>query len=331
MTKRQIIYVPILKTKAGERWALSHLTASAKSKTRPLLEFHGHQSKQLGDHVEAVCEALQATWGVDRSLYIDTIWLHGNSGSPDTIGTVFEAAEECDLRAVPTVRTSYDDATLEQLQAIVGESERGCLLRVTPSELHTPKLIDAVLQAVEVSPDNVDLLLDYRGHAMSLPTDVPNVPHLKDWRSFIAASGVFPRSLTTIPLHTWQHIPRTDWTSWESGVAAGISRKPIYSDYAMRAPGAPAEFGAPSVNLRYALDETWLVQMGGKHADGAAPEMHAMCAEIVAHAEYAGKEFSAGDAEISRVTDETEGPGGPTQWLEWCVSHHLEFVVDQLS
>jgi hypothetical protein len=99
----------------------------------------------------------------------------------------------------------------------------------------------------------------------------------------------------------------------------------------MRSPGAPADFGAPSVNLRYATDNIWLVQMGGKFADGAAPEMHTMCDEIVARPEYGGSDFSAGDEEISRVTDATEGPGGPTQWLQWCLSHHVEFLVPQLS
>jgi hypothetical protein len=71
--------------------------------------------------------------------------------------------------------------------------------------------------------------------------------------------------------------------------------------------------------------------MGGKHKDGAAVEIHTMASELVARPEYLGTDFSSGDEEIDRVTDEDEGPGGPTQWLQWCVNHHLEFVVQQLS
>jgi len=329
--KRQISYVPILKTKAGERWSLSHLNAPTKARIRPLMEFHAHADKQLGDHVEGACEGLQSAWGVDRSFYADLIWLHGDSGSPATIETVFEATEAADLRAIPVVRTTYNDASLEQLRAVVAANEHGCLLRVTPDVLNTPKLIDAVLGAVEISYEDVDFLIDYRHHSMSLATDVPKIPHLNNWRSFIAASGVFPKSLASMPLHVWQEIQRNDWISWRDGVAGGVSRSPIYSDYTMRPPGAPADFGAPSVNLRYATDETWLVQMGGKFADGAAPEMHDMCDELVARPEYCGSAFSAGDQEIDRVTDVSEGSGGPTQWLQWCVSHHIEFLVPQLS
>lgn len=328
---RDVKYVPILKTKAGEHWTLSRLRPPTKSKIRPLMEFHSHPHKQLGDHVEGVCEALQASWGVDRSFYADTIWLHGNSGSPATIAAVFEAAEETDLRAIPVVRTSYDDASLDQLRAVISNHERGCLLRVIPDALSTPALIDAVVDAVQISRDKVDFLLDYRHHAMALASDIPRIPHLAEWRSLISSSGVFPTSLAYMPLHTWQQVQRNDWASWSTAVAGHLARKPIYSDYTMRPPGAPAEFGAPSVNLRYATNEAWLVQMGGKFADGAAPEMHTMCDELVARAEFCGVPFSAGDEEIDRVTDDTEGPGGPTQWLQWCVSHHIEFVISQLT
>ena len=331
MAKREIVYVPILKSKAGERWALSGLRSSTKAKIRPLLEFHPHKSKLVGDHVESVCEALQAAWGVNRWFYVDTIWLHGDAGSPAIIGEVFESTNESDLQAVPVVRPTYDDASLEQLQDIITEGDRGYLLRITPETLSTPALIGAVVDALGFPKSKIDLLLDYRQHPMTLDTHIPLVPNLMQWRSLIASSGVFPKSLLSWPLHQWHVLPRHDWLSWQTGIGSTIRRKPIFGDYTMRAPGAPAEFGDPSVNLRYALDDHWLVQMGGKHKDGAAVEMHGIASELVARPEFFGAEYSVGDEEINRVTDDEEGPGGPTQWLQWCVSHHLEHVVQQIS
>jgi hypothetical protein len=331
MAERKILYVPILKSKAGERWALSGLHGPAKSKIRPVVEFHPHDTKALGDHMEGICEAFQAAWGVNRWFYADTIWLHGNYGSPAVIGEVFEASEAADLQTVPVVRTSYDDASLQQLQNVIVEGERGCMLRITPETLDTPALIDSVVEAVGVPRSQVDLLLDYRQHPMTLTVDIAKIPHVSEWRLFIAASGVFPKSLMHLPLHQWHPLPRHDWASWQAGIATTIRRKPIYADYTMRPPGPPADFGEPSVNLRYASEEHWLVQMGGKHKHGAAPEMHAMCSQLIARPEYSGVGFSTGDEEIDRVADEDEGPGGPTQWLQWCVSHHMEFVVQQLS
>jgi hypothetical protein len=264
-------------------------------------------------------------------LYVDTIWLNGNSGSPAIIAEVFEATEDADLRAVPVVRPTYDDSSLEQLREIIAGNERGCLLRITPQTLNTPAVIDSVIEALDVSLDKVDLLLDYRQNAMSLPNNVPHIPHVADWRLFIAASGVFPVSLTNLPLHQWHEIQRFDWSSWQTGINANLARKPIYSDYTMRPPGAPADFGEPSVNLRYTLDDHWRVQVGGKHKDGAAPQIHGMCDELIATPEYSGADFSAGDGEIERIANEPDETGGPTQWLQWCVSHHIEYVVQQLA
>jgi hypothetical protein len=165
---------------------------------------------------------------------------------------------------------------------------------------------------------------------MLLPNHVPHIPHLADWRMLIAASGVFPISLANLPLHQWHEIQRHDFTSWQNGIQSHLARNPIFSDYAMRPPGAPAEFGDPSVNLRYTLDDHWRVQMGGKHKEGAAPEIHAVCQELRDSAEFSGAGFSSGDEEIDRIADADDETGGPTQWLQWCVSHHIEFVVEQL-
>src|ERR1700721_1958016 len=148
MAKRDIVYVPILKSKAGERWAFSHLAPERKSKIRPILELHPHGTKALGDHIEDICEALQAAWGVNRWFYVDTIWLHGTSGSPAIIGEAFEAMRNCDLQSVPVVRTTYDDASIEQLQDIITEGNRGYMLRITPDVLDTPVFIGAIVNSL---------------------------------------------------------------------------------------------------------------------------------------------------------------------------------------
>ena len=151
-----------------------------------------------------------------------------NAGSPAIIENVFQAMQDVELKAIPVVRPTYDDSSLEQLQAIVSENGRGCLLRITPQTLNTPAIIDSVIEALSVSPDEVDLLLDYRQNAMLLPNHVPTIPHLADWHLFIAASGVFPGSLASLPLHQWHELPRHDFSSWQTGVKARLKRKPIY-------------------------------------------------------------------------------------------------------
>lgn len=325
-----LIYIPILKTKAGDRWALSHLKPKSRVAIRPLLELHPHSKKDDNEHVPSLCDDLQAEWGTDRSFYLDGIWLHGETGHPAALEMIFSSAAASNLRPIPVVRPAFSHSSLKQISAIVEDMGRGYLLRISPTT--EAQRITEVVEAIGVEHNKIDLLIDYQSHGMSLANDLPSIPNIREWRSLIAASGTFPRSLQPIGLNNWTLIPRHCWRTYSDAVAAGeLARTPIFSDYTMRDPGAPADFGAPSVNLRYTIQRDWLCQIGGKVSDGASGAMHDFCAQLVKRDEFCGARFSDGDAEIERVADPTEGPGNPTQWIQWCVNHHIEMVVSQLT
>jgi len=297
---------------------------------RPLLELHPHKSKTDAEHIPAVCDALEADWGTDRTFYLDGIWLHGESGDAATLISMFTNTGAVGLRALPVVRPSFNGLSLVQMSAIVEGIGRGYLLRISPNT--PPPAIDDVVTAIGVGRNEVDLMIDYGSRGMSLAADLPNVPHIGDWRRLIAASGTFPRSLQPYGLHHWTSIPRLCWRTHSDAVAAGgLPRIPTFSDYTMRDPGPPPDFGAPSVNLRYTIERDWLAQLGGKVNEGASDEMHGLCAQLIALPEYRGEGFSDGDAEVMRVSDPDEGSGNATQWIQWCANHHIEMVVHQLG
>jgi hypothetical protein len=114
-------YVPILKTKAGEKWALSHLAAGMREHVTPLLELHAHGTKGVAEHADDVCEDLSAAWGTDYPFFFDTLWLNGSTGNPAVISGVFAAARSYDLQAIPVVRLSYDAPTLAQVRAEIDD------------------------------------------------------------------------------------------------------------------------------------------------------------------------------------------------------------------
>lgn len=327
-------YVPVMKAKAGERWALSHLAATTRSHMTPLLELHAHADKNLTVHADDVCEDLAAVWGTDDPFFLDTIWLHGSAGNPMIIAVVFAAARNNALQAIPVVRTTYDAPTLAQVRAIIDDDDRECMLRITPNDLVAPRNaeIDRVLTELELTPQDVHLLIDYQATTMQLARDVHRVPYLQNWRTFTTSSGAFPRSLIALPQGAWHSIARGDWTSWEPVVAAGtLARRPTFGDFTVRDPGAPATFGDPIVNIRYTYDTSWLVRVGGKHRAGAAPQVKTICHDLIARPEYSGQVYSAGDGEIYQAAQPGTRPGGPTQWVQWCVSHHLVLAVDQIQ
>lgn len=167
---------------------------------------------------------------------------------------------------------------------------------------------------------------------MRLTDDLPRIPRLTDWKTLTAAAGFFPRSLIDYAQGAWHSLPRTDWTTWETPVIGGeLTRRPAFGDYTVRDSGAPASFGDPVVNVRYTAARQWLVRVGGKHKAGAAPQIKGICRDLIDRPEYSGQAFSAGDGEIYTTAQPATPHGGPTQWIQWAVSHHLVFVTQQIQ
>jgi Beta protein len=326
-------YIPILKTKMGERWALSHLDLKTIQHLSPLMELHPHKKNPIPVHIEETCEALEAAWGSEREMFLDTLWLHHGKkseqlhkeqGDPSAIRTSLDCAR-AHLKAIPVVRLAYKKPSRDEVRSAIEKDGRGYMLRIRPSELKDKELIAGLLKELKVTPSEGHLLLDYRKDQMNLAFDVPRIPFIAQWRTFTSASGVFPRSLVGFTLNKWHKIERTDWVGWETATAGGgLNRKPAFADYTTRDPGPPVDGGSPSVNLRYARGATWLVRVGGKVKEGASSQMKQVCKSLVAMAgEYAGPEFSAGDNEIFKTAGPETGPGNPGQWVKWGVSHHM--------
>lgn len=330
--------MPIVKAKAGERWALEKLKTASKAAITPLLEAppiakkNGQPTKSLADHIKDQCESLAKQWGTGHRFFFDLKWLHNQHGDAAT-SQAFTEARTQKLLPVPVIQPTSNAASLVAAKAIVALDKRGVMLRIRPADLQHPDAIAQAIQVVGLKPSDVDLLLDYRNHAMALPFDVPLVPDVAKWRTFTAASGVFPDSVSGYPSGIWHPVPRTCWTTWLSAMqSAMLPRIPTLGDYTVRSPGPPASGGDPPVTMRYTVASDWLVYHSGTLQKGHARRMHAICADLVSKKEFSKPIFSAGDQEIhNTATLVNTTPGGGQQWLQWAVSHHIEFVVAQLA
>lgn len=329
--KAEFIYTPIMKSKGGERWALSNMLAETRTRVQPVIELHTHKGKELRDHLDSVCADLAEAWA--GSFYMDGIWLHDEQGNATVLNQMFLQAKTHGLSAIPVVRPSFTAAAFNRARAIADEFGRSCLIRATPEQAIEQGLIDHAVDSIGLPLDRLDFLLDYRGRRMTLVDDLPSLARIGEWRRVIASSGVSPRTVSGFPIGEWQFVPRLDWISWSNGIASGLPRDPIFSDYVTRPPGTPAGGGNPPVHLRYTSDDVWAIRVDGKHQNGQGPEMHKICASLMEHPFFRGEFFSAGDMEIVRIANANadEGAGGPMQWLEWCISHHIEQVIDQLT
>lgn len=329
-------YVPILKSKAGELWALKHANSKTAARLRPLVEVHnvpkakGAFKKSLDAHLESVCKKLVSSWGTTRELYLDSRWLEKDWGY-QAIDKLFEQARQAGLLVIPVVRPDIQALPASSVSKIVTNDCRGLMLRCKTSQLDGAVLAQ-LATSLGCKVDETDLLVDYQSRPMVIETDLLSLTNLKDWRRLVAASGVFPPSLAASPQQQWMPIARSGWSSWKvAATSGGLSRIPAFSDYSVRAPGEPASGGNPPVVMRYTTDDKWFVYLHGRLQDGDASNMFGICADLISKSEYSGATFSEGDKEIDlRGANTQAGPGGPGQWVQWAVSHHLELVVSQL-
>lgn len=325
-------YVPILKTKAGERWAIDHLTPQVTQGITPLFEIHPHDTKTAADHAHEMCENLQSIWGNGARFFLDTRWLHSASGDAAVINSVFSSARSLGLQAVPVFTPSYDLVSLDVIQDIHNQDGRGALLRLPNTSLASLPPIDAIIGLAGVDYAEVDLLLDYRHLPMALITDVPKVPSVMEWRTFTAASSAFPKSVSHLPLNTWHNIPRNDWRTWEAGVTSGtLTRRPAFGDYTVKDHGPPASGGEPSAIVKYTKDLDWLVMMGGRFKQGFGSDMVMLCQSLINSGQFDGAGFSAGDQMFHDVAMQVTGTGNPQGWGQWAMNHHMTYVVRQIA
>ena len=80
----------------------------------------------------------------------------------------------------------------------------------------------------------------------------------------------------------WLKISRDCYASWKSGLVSGeLPRKPAFADYAIRDFGKPADFGKPSVSLKYTYYRYWLALTGGYVSEVGGVGMYDVCAGLI--------------------------------------------------
>lgn len=336
-------YVPIIKSKAGEMWTLRHMNAPAKSMTTPLMEMLEHKTLSVEDHVGNTCESLVSAWGVSDPIFIDTLYLgtEGSSGASN-FAHVFTAARANGIKAIPVTSIARSPAYQQAVQQAIGLDGHGVAIRLASRDFIDPQALNAALAGLarlfNLKRGSIDLILDYGARTESPELvqlsrlHLALVPQIQQWRTLTLAAGSFPGSLLSMAVNTWNQQSREEWIAWITTLTKGKlpDRLPSHGDYAVRDPGAPSTFGTPSANLRYTCTDYWLVRRGRLVKQGGSTDMVNICRSLVARPEFSGATFSAGDGEIHRIATTQGSTGNAQQWIQWCMSHHFEYVADQI-
>jgi len=355
-----VSYVPILKGKQGEFGALRLLAENFRSKIMPYIEvpivpydFKNQRPKITIDrHLDMVADNLRRSWG-HLPFFLDVGLLSQEARTSDgkhPVDRLFDVCKEKGLRPVPVSAPHRDAAHIAAVATRA--SENGACLRLPVDELldgDPQQIIKSLLTKIKLTdPANVDIILDLgfimESHVAAIRNGVltvlSNLPNIADWRRIAIVGCGFPENLIGLVPDKITAFQRPEWLLWKgilSKKASAMPRLPIFGDYAIQHPTQKEidqRVVGPSASIRYTTEEQWLVFRGRgvrTPKSGGLAQYKKLSAEVVAHAEYSGKEFSWGDRYIYNCARGAAPTGNMSLWRSVGTNHHITYVSHQVS
>lgn len=357
-TRKVFSYMPILKWKGGESSALKELFPNDKAAMTPLVEIppvpwdfvNDQAAKTVDAHLANVPDHMVKHWGINDDIFVDLHLVDASdrlTGSVHPVAWLFGETKKKQLKTIPVTSYGRDPAYQSAVASVIASDKQGVCIRLDNEDAFAGDLsqrIAGTLQQLATKPSEVDLVIDlgqlvsgeeYRV-AAAVRGLLLTLPHVRDWRSLTCAGSAFPVNMSglTAGVHT---LPRTEWRCWKllSSTRASLPRMPVYGDYAIAHPDLvelDPRIITMSANIRYTIDDEWLIFRGRSIEKHGAAQHIAFCKALVARPEYSGKAFSAGDAHIDKCANNgSAGPGNATTWRRVTTNHHLTFVVRQIA
>lgn len=344
-------YVPILRWKQAERYALRDLDDEARKGITPLVQLVPEsiatrkRTPSLRRTLGKVAADMRECWGT-RPLLVDLRHVDPALCVETEHALVYLAhqARANSVSLVPATGLRRDTAYQRAVRQVAADDGRGICLRLLRNDLANPSLRSEVLRLLRqfsLEPQQVDVVLDIECHDSSYPDFASLsslVPEIRRWRSFAVASGAFPPDLTQWRQPGTYRVPRQDWLSWlgETELVENQPRRPAFSDYGIYHPTYKPPPGFPnfSASIRYTCDDEWLILRGEgvRNEGGAGFAQYPANAELLCGMpEFRGAAFSAGDAHIAHEVGNYAHPGRASDWLQAGFSHHMTFVVRQIA
>jgi hypothetical protein len=359
-------YVPILRWKQAERFALRCLREEDRKRITPLIELtpQTFKSRKTAERVSTPLDPAQVIHQEAKKLlescanlpfFLDlrhvAVDVVRTRGKVHAFEYFAEIGRSYKLALVPVTGLSRTKEYQASVATIVKHDKRGICLRLTPAEIIDAGFASstrALLKSLGLTEDVVHLLVDYEANDPVVPSVeslLAAIPNLSKWQTLSVASGAFPPDLQGFEPGN-RTIPRTDWLAWKKAVSTAKNglRKPSFSDYTIQYSlyKEPVEGCNPSVSVRYTLDEEWLIMRGdavrGKatsHSQETRPgrEQWHGHAQLLCDDEnlFYGEGFSWGDAFIHEKSLDSKNYGSHEIWLRAGINHHMTVVSRQIA
>lgn len=362
-------YIPILRSKQGEWDALLdlHKQSTDTSCLTPLIEIvpdiFWEIDKNNGSRIQKSPEKVLINlannalhhWGYRNPIFVDGRYIdeaiyRGNDVQP----LVFfnNHSKPRGLKLIPV--TGLNDRRTRPYQAaiaqIIESNQNGVCIRLMLEDTTRGDLankLDEVLNFLDVTPKDVDLLVDFQDLNQTTPVRFKDLgkilPRVNEWRTFTVAAGVFPKFASFFDKYEQHEWPRSDWLNWKDQILSpsGVPRLPSFGDYTVQHPfyeELPPGI-TPSAAIRYACEDYWIVTRGEPLKNPDDFKQYPAFARLLCdREEFSGKDFSKGDAyildkslELEKGLDIKMVTGNARTWISSAINRHISLVVHQLS
>lgn len=345
-------YVPVLRWKRGEQYALRHLSDDVHEVTWPLIEVSPrrlaswrNKAKTLNGLSQKLAETITDSRGRRRVL-LDYTLLHNEWSDTDRAALLdhtYAEGQRLGLRIIPVV-TERDGNTFRQTVRRIARGKGNVIgLRIDRRMCEDPHLAQRLRELVTslgTVPGRVHLLVD-RGivdnHAAPVATLLKRIPALKAWLTLTTIGGSFPKDLSGYSVG--EHLqPRLEWTSWRYEIMNGwpFERIPTFGDYTTQHPvfSEPPRQANFSASIRYTTPDGWVIMRGEGVFNDDGPgfaQWPANAQMLLRRREYEGRDYSVGDRYIQDMASQTATTGNAETWLRAGINHHITLVVRQLT
>jgi Beta protein len=329
-----LLYMPMLRSKAGEAVALTHLAEAMKRHVFPIAHLTQFPPATFA-------AATTAAW-CGRRMALDGQFQSDMLGSTRAFEQMFDQLGKHQVALIPSIECHAMTPYLTTVQSVRNRYAPGVLLKARPRELQDAL---AWCTAQGWAVPETDLLVnlgDIAGYdAETLASAVVRamLDHIADpspWRSLTLGASAAPRDDRGLKPGR-NVVPRTEWKVWRA-VAQSIPQPLNYADCLTAHPDLadPPGYAVARglVSVRYTAADEWIILRGGPIGT-AAP--HAMASQYFAHAralaadpKFGGVKACWADDRIREIARGSPGGGSRSVWTTIVASRHLTLVAGQM-
>jgi len=341
-------YVPVLRLKPAELWALRYLAGNVHDSVIPILELiprnfpsaEAASVKEMEAYTKEIACKIWNAWGT-RPFFLDTMHIR----DLNIVHRVFDLLGQLDssdaVCAIPMVTLQTSAVDLIAIRRMAAKLNSGISIRLRRENFDVSDVgasIGTLLATLEVDPLNIDFVVDLGFSA----GDVPfrrlrgRIPQIDEWRSLTVLAGSFPKNLEGMRPGV-HRLRRIEWQHWvnELSILNADERIPQFGDYTVQYAYyvEPPSHPNPSASIRYASDTEWVIMRGEGIRNEGSPGTKQWAANaqlLCGMPEFRGAQFSRGDKEIAERAGRYSDPGGAMTWIRAAINHHIVLTTRQI-